>query len=245
VARALDDAAAGKIRALGVSNFTVAQTVALNHFLGTKLVATQPEISPLRLTCIENGELDQAMMLGLTPLAWSPLGGGRLADPQTPREQAVAAALDVVARDQGVSRMAAAYGWLMAHPSGSCPSSARRTRAHRRGHRCAEGPLDPAGLVRRAGGGAWRGLALSSTRPACFDFTARKLWGVSGVTDMEPVGKHVRRRPMQGDDNQIHIETDKARGGSTPGVVRWMPLVGLSATIVGMALIWALGSGGH
>ncbi|WP_343614187.1 aldo/keto reductase [Novosphingobium sp.] len=122
VARALDDAvAAGKIRALGVSNFTVAQTAALNHFLGTKLVATQPEISPLRLTCIENGELDQAMMLGLTPLAWSPLGGGRLADPQTPREQAVAAALDVVARDQGVSRMAAAYGWLMAHPSGIVP----------------------------------------------------------------------------------------------------------------------------
>lgn len=122
VARALDDAvAAGKIRALGVSNFTVAQTAALNHFLGTKLVATQPEISPLRLTCIENGELDQAMMLGLTPLAWSPLGGGRLADPQSPREQAVAAALDAVAQDQGVSRVAAAYGWLMAHPSGIVP----------------------------------------------------------------------------------------------------------------------------
>ncbi|WP_206239146.1 aldo/keto reductase [Novosphingobium terrae] len=122
VARALDDAvAAGKIRALGVSNFTVAQTAALNQFLGQKLVATQPEISPLRLTCFENGELDQAMMLGLTPLAWSPLGGGRLADPQSPREKAVAAALDKVAQEQGVSRMAATYGWLMAHPSGIVP----------------------------------------------------------------------------------------------------------------------------
>ncbi|WP_068080391.1 aldo/keto reductase [Novosphingobium rosa] len=122
VARALDDAvAAGKIRALGVSNFTVMQTAALNHFLGRKLVASQPEISPLRLACFENGELDQAMMLGLTPLAWSPLGGGRLADPQSPRDKAVAAALDAVARDQGVSRMAAAYGWLMAHPAGIVP----------------------------------------------------------------------------------------------------------------------------
>lgn len=122
VARALDDAvAAGKIAALGVSNFTVAQVAALNHFLGHKLVATQPEISPLRIDCFENGELDQAMMLGLTPLAWSPLGGGRLAKPETARDKAVAAALDAVAVAQGVSRSVAAYSWLMAHPAGIVP----------------------------------------------------------------------------------------------------------------------------
>lgn len=122
VARVLDDAAAsGKIRSLGVSNFTMAQTAALNHFLGHKLVATQPEISPLRIDCFENGELDQAMMLGLTPLAWSPLGGGRLAAPETARDKAVAAALDAVAEAQGVSRTVAAYSWLMAHPAGIIP----------------------------------------------------------------------------------------------------------------------------
>ena len=121
-ARVLDDAvASGKIKALGVSNFTQAQTAALNHFLGTKLVSTQPEISPLRIDCFENGELDQAMMLGLTPLAWSPLGGGRLAAPETPRDKAVAAALDAVAEAQGVSRTVAAYSWLMAHPAGIVP----------------------------------------------------------------------------------------------------------------------------
>ena len=122
VARVLDDAvAAGKIRTLGVSNFTVHQTAALQHFLGHKLVSIQPEISPLRITCFENGELDQAMMLGLTPLAWSPLGGGRLAAPGTAREQAVAEALDAVAGAQGVSRTVAAYAWLMAHPAGIVP----------------------------------------------------------------------------------------------------------------------------
>jgi len=121
-ARVLDDAvASGKIKALGVSNFTQAQTAALNHFLGNKLVSTQPEISPLRIDCFENGELDQAMMLGLTPLAWSPLGGGRLAAPETARDKAVAAALDVVADAQGVSRTVAAYSWLMAHPAGIVP----------------------------------------------------------------------------------------------------------------------------
>ena len=121
-ARVLDDAmASGKIRSLGVSNFTMAQTAALNHFLGTKLATTQPEISPLRIDCFENGELDQAMMLGLTPMAWSPLGGGRLTAPENARETAVAAALDVVAEAHGVSRTVAAYSWLMAHPAGIIP----------------------------------------------------------------------------------------------------------------------------
>ncbi len=122
VARALDDAvAAGKIRTLGVSNFTLQQIEALNHFLGHKLVVTQPEISPLRITCFENGELDQAMRLGLVALAWSPLGGGRLAKPETARDKAIAAALDKVAAEQGVSRSVAAYSWLMAHPAGIVP----------------------------------------------------------------------------------------------------------------------------
>lgn len=122
VARALDNAiAAGKIRALGVSNFSVHQIAALNVFLGHKLATTQPEISPLRPTCLENGELDQAMMLGLTPLAWSPLGGGRLTAPQTSRERAVAAALDAFAAPLGISRTVAAYSWLMAHPAGIIP----------------------------------------------------------------------------------------------------------------------------
>lgn len=122
VARALDDAvAAGKVRTLGISNFTLHQIAALQHFLGHRLVTTQPEISPLRIDCFENGELDQAMMMGLVPLAWSPLGGGRLAAPAGERALEVAAALDVVAKAQGVSRTVAAYSWLMAHPAGIVP----------------------------------------------------------------------------------------------------------------------------
>ena len=122
VARVLDDAvASGKVRALGVSNFTVQQVEALNHFLGHKLVSTQPEISPLRIDCFENGELDQAMRLGLTPLAWSPLGGGRLVRAENDRDRSVAIALDEVAGRHEVSRAVAAYSWLMAHPAGIVP----------------------------------------------------------------------------------------------------------------------------
>lgn len=122
VARALEDAvSAGKVRALGVSNYTTAQIDALSAFLGQPLATTQPEINPLRIEPFENGELDQAMRLGLTPLAWSPLGGGRLLAPETARDKAVAAELDRVGREQGASRSVAAYSWLMAHPAGIIP----------------------------------------------------------------------------------------------------------------------------
>jgi len=122
VAKTLDDAVTkGKIRALSISNFTIHQISALQHFLRNRLVVTQPEISPLRIDCFENGEIDQAMMLGLTPLAWSPIGGGRLTNPQSDRDRSVALALDKIAEEAGVSRAVAAYSWLMAHPAGIIP----------------------------------------------------------------------------------------------------------------------------
>lgn len=116
--------AAGKIRAFGISNFHPAQTRALLRLMegaSLPLSTTQPEISPLVIDAIEDRTLPIAMEHGLTPMAWSPLGGGRIADPVSGRDQAVAAALDAVAKPAGVSRTAAAYSWLMAHPSGIIP----------------------------------------------------------------------------------------------------------------------------
>ena len=122
LARTLEDAvAAGKIRTIGVSNFTQPQIEALAHLMDLPIVSTQPEISPLRIDCFENGELDQAMRLGMTPFAWSPLGGGRLLSPGNARDAAVAAELDRIGQAQGVGRSVAAFGWLMAHPAGIVP----------------------------------------------------------------------------------------------------------------------------
>lgn len=118
VARAL---ASGKIRAFGVSNFTVAQIDALAKCLSAPLVSTQPELSALHIDPLTNGESDQAIALDLALLAWSPLAGGRLVQPDDARTRAVAAALDQVADDQGVERSSAALGWLLAHPSRPIP----------------------------------------------------------------------------------------------------------------------------
>ena len=122
IARAVGDAQqGGKIRAFGVSNFTASQIATLQHFLDLPIVSTQPELSPLRIEPIENGELDQALTADMAVLAWSPLGGGRVADPSSPREQAVAATLDVAAAEHDVSRTAAGLSWLMAHPARPIP----------------------------------------------------------------------------------------------------------------------------
>lgn len=113
--------ASGKVRAIGVSNFTVHQIDTLSQFLTSPLSATQPESSPLRIDALDNGEMDQAMRLNLTPMAWSPLGGGRLMRPESERDRAVARALGDVADEAGVSRAVAAYSWLMAHPARIIP----------------------------------------------------------------------------------------------------------------------------
>ncbi len=122
LAKSLQDALqAGKIGAIGLSNVTIAQASALMAYLDAPLASHQPEFSPLCLDPISDGLLDQAMAHDIAVLAWSPLGGGRIADPQTPRDVAVAAALDAVALTQHVSRTAAAYSWIMAHPARPIP----------------------------------------------------------------------------------------------------------------------------
>ena len=122
VARTLESMmASGKVRAIGVSNYTLEQTRALAAFLSVPLASQQPEFSPLHTDAMTNGLFDVAMAHDLATLAWSPLGGGRIAQPTTEREQAVAAALDAVAAKAGVSRTAATYGWIMAHPAKVIP----------------------------------------------------------------------------------------------------------------------------
>jgi predicted oxidoreductase len=112
---------AGKIGAVGVSNQTVAQTAALQSYLSLPIVSDQPEFSALALDPLSNGILDDAMTFNRTVLAWSPLGGGRLADPQDEQSKAVCTLLDAKASEFSVSRAAAAYSWVMAHPARPIP----------------------------------------------------------------------------------------------------------------------------
>lgn len=79
IARALNKMVmAGKTKYVGVSNFTVSQTRALQAHLDTRIITTQPEFSPLHQDPITDGTLDWCQETSAASLAWSPLAGGRL-----------------------------------------------------------------------------------------------------------------------------------------------------------------------
>lgn len=119
----------GKVGAVGVSNFTPAQIEALRSAMDIPLVSTQPEYSPLCLDPLLDGQFDTAMQHGMAVMAWSPLGGGRIAEPATDREKALASALDTVAETFGVSRATAAFSWIAAHPARPIPIIGSQTPA--------------------------------------------------------------------------------------------------------------------
>ncbi len=115
---------AGKVRTFGVSNFSPSQVSALSARLPMPLVVNQVEIHPGRLACFEDGTLDQCLAAGMTPLAWSPLGGGRFGDGAAAKDErhgAILAELDRIAKAHGISRTAAVFAWLMKHPTGIVP----------------------------------------------------------------------------------------------------------------------------
>lgn len=47
---------------------------------------------------------------------------------------------------------------------------------------------------------------------------------------------------MQRDGDEVHFETDEARGASTPNIVRWVLAVSLLAAIVLLSVIWMTGA---
>lgn len=115
----------GKVRHVGVSNYTHAQVSALRAYLpdDVALQTVQPQFSITHLDPIDDGVLDQAMELGLTPLAWSPLGGGSLVsdEPADPTTTAVRALLDELAEKHDATRSQIALAFVLAHPARVIP----------------------------------------------------------------------------------------------------------------------------
>ncbi len=119
----------GKAREFGVSNFTPSQVAALQKACPMRLVSNQVEISLRRLDCLEDGTLDQCLLDRMTPLAWSPLAGGRLladsnaAPPAASRSagESLGAAIADIALSHQVSPAVIAIAWLLQHPAGIIP----------------------------------------------------------------------------------------------------------------------------
>lgn len=106
---------AGKVRHFGVSNFTPAQFELLAS--RTPLVTNQVELSPMFLTPLHDGTLDQCQRLSVAPMIWSALAGGRLFSEQSAQAERLRATLNGLADEYGVSASTMAYAWGLQHPS--------------------------------------------------------------------------------------------------------------------------------
>ena len=108
---------AGKVRSVGVSNYSTHQFALLARFLGRAPATNQIEVSLLRMDGIYDGALDQCQASDVHPMAWSPLAGGRLFSGAEQDAVRARAALERIARDYDATAEQLALAWVAALPS--------------------------------------------------------------------------------------------------------------------------------
>jgi predicted oxidoreductase len=105
----------GKVVHWGVSNHQPSQFALLHQ--RHPLVTQHVELSVMMMDALDNGTLDQAQQLGLRPMIWSPLGGGRLFRDGDAQAVRVREAMQPIATRLGISLATLAYAWILRHPS--------------------------------------------------------------------------------------------------------------------------------
>ena len=112
----------GKVLEFGVSNFSPAQFDMLNNHLDFDLVTNQVEMSPYCLDHFENGNVEYFLKHQMHPMAWSPLGGGKILFPEDKQGQRLHKQLTAIAEELNVSSIdKIILSWLLKHPAGIIP----------------------------------------------------------------------------------------------------------------------------
>ncbi len=120
----------GKVSSFGVSNFTPTQVNLLQSALGSRLLVNQVEVHLLDPFTLTDGTLDQCQMNRITPMAWSPLAGGRLdverfdygADHELKAKATrLRSIMDPLAEKYRVTWAEIALAWLLKHPAKILP----------------------------------------------------------------------------------------------------------------------------
>jgi len=109
----------GKVAHWGVSNHSTSQFALLHQH--HPLLTNQVELSPLQMNALDDGTLDQAQQLGLRPMIWSPLGGGRLFTGEDDQAQRVRHEMSAIAARYHISLTTLAFAWVLRHPSRPYP----------------------------------------------------------------------------------------------------------------------------
>jgi predicted oxidoreductase len=114
----------GKVAHWGVSNHTTSQFTLLQQH--HPLLTNQIELSPLCLDALDDGTLDQSQQLGLRPMIWSPLAGGRLFTGEDEQALRVRSEMSAIAERHNISLTTLAFAWVLRHPSRPYPITGTR-----------------------------------------------------------------------------------------------------------------------
>ena len=105
----------GKVRFVGVSNFKPHDYTLLQSAMKYPLVTNQIELSVCAVDSFTNGDVAFLQERGIPPMAWSPLGGGRLFN------SGLSEALTSIAERLDADIANLALSWLMRHPAQIVP----------------------------------------------------------------------------------------------------------------------------
>lgn len=112
----------GKVDQFGVSNFTPWQFDLLQSRVSFPLVTNQVELSVLQLKALYDGTLDQCQQKRISPMAWSPFGGGGLFNGNSEQEKRIRNELIKIGQELGdAAADQVALAWILKHPSKIVP----------------------------------------------------------------------------------------------------------------------------
>ena len=115
----------GKVKNFGVSNFSPSQFSLLQSALPMPLLVNQIEVNIHNISSLLDGTLDQCQALGVTPIAWCPLGGvvypawGNTFSADD--EQRIAQEIAQQATKYDCENWQLILAWLLKHPANICP----------------------------------------------------------------------------------------------------------------------------
>lgn len=110
----------GKVLFFGVSNFSTAQIELLQSNLNDPLVTNQIEISLFKHQLLFDGTVDTLMKNRISPMAWSPLGGGKFFT-DSEQNKNIQLQLEQLTGKYNCSVSQLLLAWLLKHPAGIFP----------------------------------------------------------------------------------------------------------------------------
>lgn len=112
----------GKVRHFGVSNFKQAQFNMLQSYLDMPLITNQIELSLYELENFNDGTVDLCQEKRISPMAWSPLAGGKIFTSTDEKTVRLNEKLKQISDEVGARSIdEVLYAWLLHHPAKIMP----------------------------------------------------------------------------------------------------------------------------